>query len=418
MAFDYTTQERKEKVDSLNLSDLPFLESPSDSEAPAKFLALTPMNVVFDKFGHYKEKNELGFYLAHEKFHLEQARHCPAFSGMIWSVVTATIDESDQKTRGQALVKSRQAMESVAYLLEGQNLIFLLGDTKWQPGVYERVVQAALLKDSSHYKGLQLFFRNADITSTNFDEHLRQLKQEAKNAGLSFREYIIGFIFGLLEVAPFLEDKDFDPDAIFEGTGWLECAKQSCRQIDSLFQEPITKEIADNVKNLLEHARTRWCSAYENNIESRVTYPYILSLMRQMHPFANYQMQFPTFFIKDRTVREGNIPGQPLGTDLPECHAIAWLYHAAAVKILQARIGAPLRCPVFEIMNGHRANCCEQEPSKGLCCTEAPEYVFLEERLKYCKFFWGMVVSLYRLLEAGGARFYKGPFDVSSPHWI
>ena len=399
-------------------SDLPFLESPSDSEAPAKYLALTPMNIVFDKFEHYEEKNELGFYLAHEKFHLEQARHFPALSGMIWSVVTATLDENDQKIRAQALKKGQQAIESVAHLLEGQGLLFLLGDTKWQPEVYTKIIQAALSEGSSHYKGLQLFFRNADITPANFDECLRQLKQEAKNAGLSFREYIIGFIFGLLEVAPFLKDRSFDPNIIFEGTGWLECAKQSCKQIDNIFQEVITKEIADDVKNLLEHARTRWCSAYENNVERKVVYPYILSLMRQMHPYADYQMQFPTFFIGDRTVREGNIPGRPLGTDLPECHAIAWLYHAAAVKILQARIGAPLRCPVFEIMNGHRANCCEQEPSEGLCCTGTPEYVFLEERLKHCKFFWGMVVSIYRLLEAGGLRFYKGSFDVSSPHWV
>lgn len=207
-----------------------------------------------------------------------------------------------------------------------------------------------------------------------------------------------------MEVVPFFEDESFDPNIIFEGTGWLECAQQSCKTISRLFQEPLSRKLVDNVHDLVKTARIRWNSAYENNVEPKVVYPYALSLMRQMHPYADYRMQFPTFFLKDNAFLAGNIPGRPLGTDPTEDHSVAWFYHAAAVKILQTRLGAPLRCPVYEVMQGRRANCCRVEPSKGLCCSDVPDYIFFKERTKICPTFWGIVASLYRLLAAGGIK--------------
>lgn len=395
-------EKRVKMAESSIVSGLPFLQAPSASDVPATFLALTPMSVVFETFDNYQESNELGFYTTHEKFHLDQARHIPMLGAMVWSVVSATLDENVQRERAEALLRGSETLQRFAPILEGQNLLFFFEQASWQPGVRAKIIERALVKGSAHYEGLRLFFRDPNVTPGSFDEHVGRLKAEVKDAGLDFGTYITGFVWGLLEVAPFLDNRNFDPNIAFEGTGWLECAEQSCRVANDFLSKRLSKQVVTEIQSHLENARQKWFSAYERNIIRRVVYPYILSLMRQMHPYRDYHMQFPTFFVGDCTVREGNIPGQPIGTDKDLCHAIAWFYHAAALKILQARLGAPLRCPVYEIMNGRRATCCEGKPSKGLCSTESVDHILFEERMKHCQFFWRMALSLYRLLERGG----------------
>jgi len=408
-------------LDFSKFSDLPFLPSPSKSEAPAKFLPLTPAVVSNIEVESIEDGNKSSFYLAHEKFHLDQVRHFPAISGAVWFVITAGLDTDNQEKTVEALKQGSQELAEIAPLLEGQAILFLLEEATWSQETRTKIIADSLLPQSLHCQGLELFFHHTGISTGSFNECLMQLKQEVEAAGLDFHSYITGFVNGLLEVAPFLDNKDFDPNMIFEGTGWVECGAQSWRKIKKVFSEPLNKEVVGEVKSLLKTARTRWNSAYQNNIIGRSVYPYVLSLMRQLDPYANYEIQFPTFFLTDDTLRVGNIPGRPLGTDSSVCHAIAWLYHAIAIKMLQARLGTVLKCPVYEIMDGRRANCCQHQPCQDLCCSENMNYVVFEKKMKECPFFWRIATSLYHLLETGGLKSHRQPvldiFDALPNTW-
>lgn len=170
-------------IDVSILSALPLLPSLSTvglSEAPASFVAMTPMIIVNDTFKNFEDGNELCFHLAHEKFHIEQIRHWPVMNGMVWSVLTATLDTDDQRKRVEALEQGRQMLDKVRFLLEGQGVLFLLAQGSWHPDVRTKVIEASLAKGSEHREGLSLFFRRSDVTAASFDDCLTRIKARSK----------------------------------------------------------------------------------------------------------------------------------------------------------------------------------------------------------------------------------------------
>jgi len=383
------------------ISDLPFLNAPSAvtcSNNKTGFLAPTPMVVVNDKLSNANRKNLLWFQLVHEKIHIDQMRRIPFLGAMIWSILTAAADPHGDNMSIKVLEKARKIVSRVEALIEGQNLLCMLTLYQWPPKIRSEFLEMALVKGSHYYEGLCTLLGCSDILPAKFDTYLKEFRKEVQQTGLTFEGYVIGFVNLFMDVAPFLANKNYDPNIMFDGLRWYQCAKQSCDIVSELFQKhPRKKLIADisafSKNSILKTAIIKRQEAYLKNFRSSDLkfHPFVLYIMQQLQPYTESNMAIPTFFVKDAAVRISSIPGKQLQHCNIHDYTSSWFFYAAAVKVLQARLGGVLRCPVYEIMEGCRANCCEQEPCEAFCSSPSVEHVLLEDREKICGTFWSFV---------------------------